>query len=235
MKNFWIIVVALFASGAFAQPLKLTPLDDSTCLFTTWQNYQGYAVSSHGLIKITAKGALLIDTPWDTTQFQPLLDSVKTNYGQDVKWVISTHSHADRTAGLNYYNAKGIATFSSFSTWKICGERGEPQATYPFYRDTLFQFGNTSVQTFFPGAGHASDNIVIWFPDNRLLYGGCFVKSTEAVDIGNRADANLGTWADAIRLTRKTFRHPEWIIPGHGSWKSKRSLKHTLKLIRKIT
>lgn len=234
MKYILLLLVLSWNQLILAQQLKLSPLDENTCIFTTWQSYQGTPVSSHGLIKITEAGVLLIDTPWDTTQFQPLLDSIQTRFGQNVKWVISTHSHADRTAGLNYYKSKGIATYSSFSTWKICGERGEPQSEFQFYHDTLFQLGTTSVQTFFPGAGHAPDNIVIWFPDNQLLYGGCFVKSIDATDLGNRADANLGTWADAVRLTSKTFPHPKWIIPGHGSWENRKSLKHTLKLIRKV-
>lgn len=235
MKQLLVIPALLLNHIVVAQSLRISPLDDSTCVFTTWQDYQGTPVSSHGLIKSTSAGVILIDTPWDTTQFQPLLDSVKVRFNQEVKLVISTHSHADRTAGLNYYASKGISTYSSFSTWKICGERGEPQAEHVFYHDTLFQIGNITLRTFFPGAGHAPDNIVIWFPDNKLLYGGCFIKSTDATDLGNRADANLGTWADAIRLTQNTFPHPKWIIPGHGSWESRRSLIHTLKLIRKVT
>ncbi|ASS48595.1 MAG: hypothetical protein A3D31_07435 [Candidatus Fluviicola riflensis] len=237
MKQF-ILFSLLFITFQTRAQLELSRLSDSSYVFTTYRTFidekDTTTIPSNGLIKITSAGVLLIDTPWDTTQFQPLLDSIQKRFHSPVKWVISTHSHADRTAGLDYYKMKGIATYTSFSTRKICEERGEPQPEFVFYHDTVFHLGATKVQTFFPGAGHAPDNIVIWFPEERILYGGCFIKSVEATDIGNRADANFGTWGMAIHLVKRTFKHPKWIIPGHQSWESKRSLKHTRKLIRKI-
>jgi glyoxylase-like metal-dependent hydrolase (beta-lactamase superfamily II) len=236
MKYLFVLSAFFVYTHSIAQ-LKLSPLSDSSYIFTTWQLYVSKTDSTlfpaNGFIKITSAGVLMIDTPWDTTQFQPLLDSIEKRFHSPVKWVISTHSHADRTAGLDYYKSKGIATYTSFSTRKICQERGEPQPEFVFYHDTVFQLGATKVQTFFPGAGHTPDNIVIWFPEEKILYGGCFVKSVEATDIGNRADANFGTWEMSVKLVERTFKHPKWIIPGHQSWESKKSLKHTRKLIRK--
>ncbi|HLP54295.1 MAG TPA: subclass B1 metallo-beta-lactamase [Fluviicola sp.] len=237
MKYFVLLSAFLVSVHSNAQKLELSRLNDSSYVFTTWQLYISKTDSTlypaNGFIKVTSAGVLLIDTPWDTTQFQPLLDSIEKRFHSPVKWVISTHSHADRTAGLTYYKSKGIATYTSFSTRKICQERGEPQPEFVFYHDTVFQLGATKVQTFFPGAGHTPDNIVIWFPEEKILYGGCFIKSVDAEDIGNRADANFGTWPMAVRLVQRTFKHPKWIIPGHESWKSKKALKHTRKLIRK--
>lgn len=236
MKYLFVLSAFFVYTNSIAQ-LKLSRLSDSSYVFTTWQLYVSKTDSTlfpaNGFIKITSAGVLMIDTPWDTTQFQPLLDSIEKRFHSPVKWVISTHSHADRTAGLEYYKSKGIATYTSFSTRKICQERGEPQPEFVFYHDTVFQLGATKVQTFFPGAGHTPDNIVIWFPEEKILYGGCFVKSVEATDIGNRADANFGTWEMSVKLVERTFKHPKWIIPGHQSWENKKSLKHTRKLIRK--
>lgn len=236
-KHFLLVFLLLITFHSVSQ-LSISRLTDSSYVFTTSRLYidngDSTVFPANGLIKVTSAGVLLIDTPWDTTQFQPLLDSIEKRFHSPVKWVISTHSHADRTAGLDYYKTKGIATYTSFSTRKICEERGEPQPEFVFHHDTVFQLGATKVQTFFPGAGHTPDNIVIWFPEDRILYGGCFIKSVEATDIGNRADANFGTWEMSVRLVERTFKHPKWIIPGHQSWESKKSLKHTKKLIRKI-
>jgi hypothetical protein len=33
---------------------------------------------------VTNQGVVLFDTPWDSTQFQQLLDSIKIKHGKDV-------------------------------------------------------------------------------------------------------------------------------------------------------
>jgi hypothetical protein len=32
-------------------------------------------------------------------------------------------------------------------------------------------------ESFFPGAGHTRDNLAVWLPQQRVLFGGCFLKS----------------------------------------------------------
>ena len=44
--------------------------------------------------------------------------------------------------------------------------------------------------THLTGEGHTKDNIVIWFDIEKILYCGCFVKSTESIELGNIVDAN---------------------------------------------
>ncbi|MFX5718714.1 MBL fold metallo-hydrolase, partial [Acinetobacter baumannii] len=75
--------------------------------------YKGEKVPANGLYAVTPKGVILIDCPWDTTQFQPLLDSIRAKHDKRVVACIATHSHADRTAGLTYYRAKGIRTYTT--------------------------------------------------------------------------------------------------------------------------
>jgi metallo-beta-lactamase class B len=73
---------------------------------------------------------------------------------------------------------------------------------------------------------------VIWFEKEKILYGGCLVKSTEADDLGYLSDANVKDWAVTIKNIQHKFRNPEYIIPGHSDWSSKESLTHTLDLIQ---
>ncbi|HXB45547.1 MAG TPA: hypothetical protein VNV85_15885, partial [Puia sp.] len=89
-------------------------------------------------------------------------------------------------------------------------------------------------QTYYPGEGHTPDNIVIWFDKEKILYGGCLIKSTEADNIGNLEDANVKEYATTIENVQKKFKFPKYIIPGHQDWTSTRSLEHTLKLARQI-
>lgn len=225
---FFLIAGPLFSS---AQNLIISKLNDSSFVYTTFNTYQGDRIPANGLLKITQNSVVMIDTPWDTTQFQPLLDSIEIRFHKPVRLVIATHSHEDRTAGLAYYNKKNISTYTSKATYQLCEENHAPLASGTFLHDTTFTVDGTLVSTFFPGAGHTPDNILIWFPNDKVLFGGCFVKSTDATDLGNLNDANLGMWPFAVNLSRKTFKKAKYIIPGHGSWKSKKSLKHTRKLL----
>jgi glyoxylase-like metal-dependent hydrolase (beta-lactamase superfamily II) len=182
---------------------------------------------------VTDSGVVLLDTPWDTTQFQPLLDSIEIKHQQPVILCIATHFHDDRTAGLHYFSSKGIPTWSSAFTKELCVKNGEKIAENIFINDTTFKVGGFSFETFYPGEGHTPDNIVIWIPELKILYGGCFVKSIELKDLGNLADANIESWPLSIQKVLNRYPDAAYIIPGHFDWSKKNALKHTLKLIRK--
>ena len=112
-------------------------------------------------------------------------------------------------------------------------ERKEGVPQYCFAADTTFEFGDHKLQTFYPGEGHTKDNIVIWFGKEKVLYGGCLIKSTETESIGNVADANLGVWSSTIDNVKKHCPSPAFIIPGHQGWTSLAALSHTKKLVTK--
>jgi Zn-dependent hydrolases, including glyoxylases len=222
------------AGVLFAQQpkLRITPLHGDFYVYTTWRPVGGALFPSNSLYVVTAKGIVMIDTPWDTTQLQPLLDSMQARHHQQPVMSLSTHFHADRTAGLNWLQAHGVATWSSAYTKQLCIEKNEEKAAHIFTKDTSFTVGNHSFQAYYPGPGHTKDNIVVWFEKEKILYGGCFVKSTESEHLGNLSDADTSAWPASIRKVLKQFK-PNYVIPGHQDWKDKRSLEHTLKLLEK--
>lgn len=212
--------------------LEINHLTGDFYIFTTYNSFNGNLFPANGMYIITEKGAVILDMPWDTTQFQPLLDSIKIKHNKDVVMCLATHSHEDRTGGLEFLRRKGIKTYTTKQTDEICKNRQEKRAEFLIDNDTTFVIGQYSFQTYYPGHGHTIDNIVIWFAKEKILYGGCFVKSTEAKDLGNLADANVQAWASAIKNTQQKFKKPNYIITGHQSWLSKKSLAYTLRLIQ---
>ena len=232
MKTLLFSLVCLISFGLKAQ-LDFKKISDSSYIFTTYQVYKEVRFSAHGLLKITPGGVVMIDTPWDTTQFQPLLDSIDLKFHKKVLLVISTHWHEDRSAGLDYYRKKGIATYSTYATKNLCRENNFPQAQFTFEGDTTFNILNTVFETYYPGAGHTSDNIVVYFPKDKILVGGCFIKSVEAEDLGNLSDANIGMWPIAAKNLMKKYPKVKWVIPGHQEIvPGKKAIKHTSKLAR---
>ncbi len=212
--------------------LKITHLSGDYYIFTTYKSINGNPFPSNGMYCVTENGVVMFDTPWDTTQFQSLLDSIDSRHNKKVIICIATHYHDDRTAGLEFFRKKGIKTYSSKQTYDLCKEHNEKQAEFYFNNDTTFTFGNHSFQTYYPGEGHTKDNIVIWCNDAAILYGGCLVKSTENEGLGNIADANLNEWSKTIKNVIRKYPKPAFVIPGHFGWTSNEGLKHTLKLLK---
>ena len=238
MRNTFICLFSfLLSSGLLAQKnnktLKITPLCKDAYVFTTYNEYKGELVPANGMYIVTNSGVVMLDSPWDTLQFQPLLDSIENRHHQKVVLCIATHSHDDRTAGLEYYRMKGAKTYTSKQTYDICKEKNEKQSEFYFTKDTLFTICDKTFQTFYPGEGHTKDNIVIWLEKEKIIYGGCFVKSVESKDLGNLNDANPKEWKISIKKVMTRFPKANYVIPGHFDWSNKNSMKHTLKLIEK--
>lgn len=216
--------------------LEIRKLTGDFYIFTTYNTFVNngdtFTFPANGMYLVTDSGVAMFDTPWDTTQFQPLLDSIQARHHRKVKLCIATHFHEDRTGGLTYYHSKGISTYTSLQTLQLCMEKHEPRAAAYFVHDTTFSLGQHSFSTFYPGAGHAPDNIVIWFAGERILYGGCFIKSIENQDIGNLSDADVKAWATSLRKLEKYCPRPTHVIPGHYGWSSNRTVAHTMKIVK---
>lgn len=235
MRVLIIAVMAMFAFDCFSQAqrpkLVITKLTDHHVVYTTYKRLGSITFPSNSMYLVTQQGVVLIDTPWDSTQFQPLLDSIYARHKQEVVLCIATHFHDDRTAGLEFLKQKGIKTYTSKMTYELCTAKNNPQAASYFTNDTTFTVGTKTFETYYPGEGHSQDNIVIWFADERILFGGCLVKSTENNGLGNMADANLSTWGTTIENVMRKYPDPNVIIPGHFGWSSKHELQHTLRLL----
>ncbi len=214
--------------------LTISPLTGDFYVFVTYNTYQGTSFPANAMYLVTDEGVVLFDTPWDTTQFQRLLDSIKIRHNKNVVMCLATHFHKDRTVGLDFFRQKGVKTYTTKQTDAICKERDEKRAEFLIEKDTVFSVGRHQFQTYYSGPGHSPDNIVVWFDKEKILYGGCLIKSVDASDLGNLADANVNEWGATIHSIQRKFKNPRFIITGHQDWTSKKSLDHTLTLLKQL-
>jgi metallo-beta-lactamase class B len=214
--------------------LKFKKVTDNIYTYTNYQLFTGSPFPSNSSYLVTDEGVILFDTPWDKTQFQPLLDSIEKKHNKKVVLCIATHFHDDSSAGLEYYAGKGIATYTSKFTKELAVKHNSKQAQHTFEKDTVFTVAGQRIETFYPGEGHSPDNIVIWLPKDKFLFGGCFVKSIENDNLGNLSDANVAAWDESLENLMKKYPKPAYVETGHfkGS-KGWKAVKHTLKLVRK--
>jgi metallo-beta-lactamase class B len=210
--------------------LEISHLTGDFYIYTTYNAYQNSLVPANGMYLVTNNGVVMFDTPWDTTQFQPLLDTIKLRHNKNVVMCFATHWHSDKTAGLEYYRQQGVKTYTTVLTDELSKKNGKKRAELLMTKDTVFHVGQYSFETYYPGEGHTTDNIVIWFKKEKILFGGCLIKGVDDETLGNLSDANVLAYASTLRNVQKKFRDPKFIIIAHSDWKNINSLKHSIKM-----
>lgn len=214
--------------------LKITPLTGDFYVYTTYNYYENSRIPANGMYLVSSAGVVLFDTPWDTTQFQPLLDSIKARHGKAVTMAFATHWHSDKTAGLEYYRSLGIKTYTTTLTDSFSKVNQKKRAEFLMTKDTVFQSGQYVFETYFPGEGHTRDNIIIWFEKERVLYGGCLIKGVDDETLGYLGDANEAEYANTLKRVQKKCRDPKYILIAHSDWKNTRSLQHSIQMAKAL-
>jgi metallo-beta-lactamase class B len=234
MRILLTIALSFSLSITFGQTttpkLKIEHLTGDFYIYTTYNTYEENRVPANGMYLITSSGAVMFDTPWDTTQFQPLLDSIKLRHNKNVILCFATHWHSDKTAGLEYYRQLGIQTFTTTLTDELSQKNKAKRAAFLMTKDTTFKVGQYSFETYYPGEGHTPDNIVIWFKKERILYGGCLIKGVDDENLGYLGDANINEYATTLKRVQQKCRKPKFIIIAHNDWRNNNSLKHSIRM-----
>ena len=185
-------------------------------------------VSSNGLVLVRGNAAYMVDTPWSLEDTAALIAWIE-NAGYLLKGVLVTHSHEDRSGGLALVNSLDIPTYASKLSNALLAKDGRAQAQFDFV-DASFWWLSDAVEVFYPGAGHTSDNHVVWLPDQRVLYGGCLVRSAASKSLGFVGEADLSAWPQTIKELTKRFSNVAVVVPGHGAVGGPELLSHTLLL-----
>ncbi|MFZ4056506.1 MAG: BlaB/IND/MUS family subclass B1 metallo-beta-lactamase [Ferruginibacter sp.] len=214
--------------------LKIEQLTGNFFVYTTYNTYQDSQVPANGMYLVTNEGVVMFDTPWDTTQFQPLLDSIKFKHHKKVVLCFATHWHSDKTAGLEYYNQLGIKTYTTVLTDALSKKNDKKRAQFLMQKDTVFNIAQYSFETYFPGEGHTKDNIIIWFKNEKILYGGCLIKGADADDLGYLDDGNKKAYETTLKRVQKKCKDPKFIVIAHSDWRNIGSLKHSLKMAKAL-
>lgn len=239
MRSFiFTIAVLFFYHNVFGQvkdsKLKITPLTGDFFIYTTYNTYEESKVPANGMYVVTSDGIVMFDTPWDTTQFQPLLDSILAKHNKKVVMCFATHWHSDKTAGLEYYRQQGIKTYTTVFTDELSKKNDKKRAEFLMTKDTVFTAGQYSFETCYPGQGHTVDNIVIWFKKEKILYGGCLIKGVDDENLGYLGDANVTAYESTLKNVQRKFPKPSFIIVAHSDWRNTNSLNHSIKMAKEL-
>jgi metallo-beta-lactamase class B len=75
-----------------------------------------------------------------------------------------------------------------------------------------FTLQDGAVRGLWLGASHKPDDIFVWFPNERVLYGGCALKPF----LGNTKGADLAEYPKTLNRLKALNLPIETIVAGHG-------------------
>lgn len=220
----WIKPVVEWAGGEYIQPkiyvndeIWLEHIQDSIFMHTSNHEADGFGdVQSNGLIIVKNGEAIIVDTPMDIDKTKVLVEYIEMKWNVKVTKHIPGHYHPDCTGGLKYLLDHGVESIANKKTVKLCKENDFPIPTKSFKDSTTINFNGLKLKLWFPGAGRTKDNIVVWIPNAKLLFGGCLIKSLEAKDLGFTGDAVLKDWDITVEKVKENYPGLQKVIPGHG-------------------
>jgi len=209
--------------------LEITPFADNIWLYHSYMQTDDWGlVSSNGLVVVNEGDAYIIDTPWSETDTEVLLDWIEEQ-GWQPKASISTHFHLDRSAGIAVLNERSIDTYASHQTNQLLAEQGWAMATKEFDTEK-FSLLDGVIEAYYPGPGHAMDNIVVWLPQAQILDGGCMIRELSTKSLGYTEDGSVEDWAHSVQNVIDQFPDIVQVIPGHGQPGGPELLTHTQEL-----
>lgn len=230
---FFFLFIPLFCTGQ-NKDLDIQKVADGVYVYTAWADMGKWGrIGSNGMVVADDGKALLCDTPVDEKQTKELLSLLKDSLGLEVISFIPNHWHDDCVGGLDYLNKLGVETYAYQLTNDILKSKSLPVTKHSFTDSLNLRVGRKTIKCHFLGGGHAVDNIVIWLPDQKILFGGCMVKDYTATGLGNTVDAApLPEWLSTIQTVEKKFQEARIVIPGHGKYGDMKLLRYTEELLK---
>lgn len=217
-----------------AFPVTLSKISENVWVHTSTYTIPGQSpIPVNGLVIVDGEEVILADAVWGELATLSLLETVEREIGKPVTKLITTHHHADRVMGVDAAEWKGIEVFTHPDTPALAARNGwpVPNTSVAALKQPGSRIKVGNVEVAYPGPGHASDNLVVYVPSDKILYGGCAVRGAESQSLGNILDANLKTWAESLAWVKTTYPEADLVVPGHGKGADLRLIDHTLTLL----
>jgi cyclase len=166
---------------------------------------------------ITNEGVLLVDDKFEVDH-DNIMKLLKTVTNQPVKYVVNTHYHGDHSGGnakLQALNALAVASDEARARMVAIDQSGVPNITLS--ETASIHIGGKTVEIHHVGPAHTNGDVVVLFPQHRLLAAGDIFAngpgtSAQLVDYAGGGSAK--TWPKAVeQALALSF---DTVIPGHG-------------------
>jgi cyclase len=208
------LLACLFAAAAQGQPpaseLQLIRVEDDLYVL------HNEAVPGNTTALITDEGVLLIDDKFER-DYDALMELLRSVTDQPVRLVINTHHHGDHSGSNALFKAAGAEIVASERARMKMVEFN--QAGLPVFTiedEGRVHLGGKVAEMYRFGRAHTDGDIVIYFPEYRLLVAGDMFTFGDATPqlIDYAGGGSAKDWTDTLDdVLALDF---ERVIPGHG-------------------
>ncbi|HYM36166.1 MAG TPA: subclass B2 metallo-beta-lactamase, partial [Steroidobacteraceae bacterium] len=161
-----------------------------------------YYQKENSMIYVGAKSITIIGATWTPETARLLHEEIKKITTKPIGEVINTNYHPDRAGGNAYWRDVGAKIVSTQMTYDLMKRAwsslvDSTRKGFPTYTNlppalpsvtyaSDFELQDGRVRAFYLGPSHTLDGIFVYFPEEKVLYGGCILKE----QIGNLAFAD---------------------------------------------
>ena len=177
-------------------------------------------------VYVTNEGVILVDDKYEQ-DFNGIVDKVKSVTSQPIKYILSTHHHADHSGGNTRFAsvAEIISTANARAGIVEKKQSNAPAGMVParitFTQEAAVNLGGKEVRARYFGRGHTNGDAIIYFPALRTIHtGDLMAGSSPLIDYpgGGSVVEWTKTLDEAMKLDFDT------VIPGHGPVTNKAGL-----------
>lgn len=213
------------------------------------------------ILVLDKKNILWIDTPYTPEATSLVLDWITKEFGNRYSITeINTGFHIDNLGGNQELIKRDIPVYGSDLTCELLETRSKstmakmmkwlqgdkyekfkkkyedftfynPTITFNINEEQKITLGSEEVIIYYPGPTHTYDNLVVYIPGKRILFGGCMILSSDSEDVGFIEDGNLNEWVHSLVNVEKRFDNIRVVVPGHGNPGDSELIVHSKEIV----
>lgn len=178
-------------------------------------------------VYVTSEGVILVDDKYEQDH-EGIVAQVKSVTPLPVKYILSTHYHADHSGGNGKFlpTAEIISTANARSNIVNHKQQSNPPpvvapARVTFTEETAVFLGGKEVRARYFGRGHTNGDAIVYFPALRTIHTGDMMAGTTPL-IDYPGGGSVVEWVKTLDAAMKLDF--DTVIPGHGAVTTKAGL-----------
>ncbi|MBN2071641.1 MAG: subclass B2 metallo-beta-lactamase [Candidatus Krumholzibacteriota bacterium] len=193
-----------------------------------WICEDTFYARENSIVYIGSEYVTVVGATWTPETAKLLANEISKITSSKIMEVVNTNYHPDRAGGNAYWKSSGAKVVSTQMTYDLLKSDWESvvewtrQAIpeYPSLPLVLptethsgdFELQEGRVRVMYLGQSHTPDGILVYFPREKVLFGGCMLKK----HLGNMSFANLDEYPKTLEKLKDLGLDIKTIVAGHG-------------------
>lgn len=188
--------------------MVVRPIAENTFVLTDTEYRDSNVLVAH----MADNSVFILSSPFESVGTETLVSWIRKKWNPKGIVAINTHFHMDGTGGNEAFKKLGVETWAGDLTRSLQVTKLQ-QLIESAAQGKILNIADERVEVFYPGPAHTVDNLVVYFPKRKILFGGCMIKPKQ---LGYLGDADVKSWADSAEKLKRF--EAKIVVPGHGPW-----------------